>query len=257
VYLAYAAVWCASVVAVSSLARGAHTALLLLLCLWIGWCVILPRAAPALAAFAHPTPSRVETEIAAERALAKVGDSHNPDDPYFAAFRARTLARYGVRTVEELPVNYGGLVMLEGERLTSEIVEREVARQAAAHDAQNRMVGDWMWIAPSLAAATASRALAGTDTDHHRDFVAAAERRRYAMVQALNRLHADKIRHHNDRMQKLDATHWREIPREDYAMPPLRFALARLQPAAVALLVWLALSIVVLAGCGRRLERGA
>jgi ABC-2 type transport system permease protein len=119
------------------------------------------------------------------------------------------------------------------------------------------MVGDWMWIAPSLAAATASRALAGTDTDHHRDFVAAAERRRYAMVQALNRLHADKIRHHNDRMQKLDATHWREIPREDYAMPPLRFALARLQPAAVALLVWLALSIVVLAGCGRRLERGA
>jgi ABC-2 type transport system permease protein len=256
VYAVYAALWCALIVTVSALSRSAYAALLILLCVWMVWSVLLPRAAPAFAAFAHPSPSRVETEIRAERALAKIGDSHNENDPYFAEFRKRTLAQYGVSRIEDLPVNYGGLVMLEGERLTSEIHARELARQTDSHDAQNRMVARLMWLAPSLAAATASRSLAGTDSDHHRDFVAAAEARRFAMVQALNRLHADKIRYENDRMQRLDAKIWRDIPRDDYSMPPLQFAMARLVPAVQALGVWLLLSLLGLLWCAKRLERG-
>jgi ABC-2 type transport system permease protein len=255
VYQAYLAVWCVLVVAVSSRAPSAYASLLALLCLWVLWCVLLPRAAPTLAERMHPAPGRAETDMRAERALKKIGDSHNPDDPYFASFRARTLERYGVARVEDLPVNYGGLVMLEGERLTSEIHSREVAVLYARHAAQNRVVDAFAWLAPPLAAGVASRSLAATDADHHLHFVEAAENRRYAMVQALNTLHAEKIRHENDRGQRLHADHWRGIPREDYMPPGLHFAIARLWPAAAGLIVWLAVAILLLLWCGRRLER--
>lgn len=256
-YAAYLVLWCIVVTLVSALARSAHAALLALLCVWVLWCVALPRAAPALAAFAHPAPERVVSEIRVEDALKAVGDSHNPDDPYFAAFRARTLAHYGVDTVEALPVNYGGLVMLEGERLTSEAHAAETRRVDALHAAQNRLVDAFAWIAPPVAAAVASRSLAATDADHHRHFVAAGEARRYALVQALNQLHAEKIAYRNDRAQRLHADHWDAIPRTPYRPPSLPFAWPRAQPALLALLAWLAILAVGLHLCGCWLERRA
>jgi ABC-2 type transport system permease protein len=256
VHAGYLAIWCAIVVAVSALSRSAYAALLAALCLWVAWCVVVPRAAPSVAALLSPAPSRATSEMRAEQALNAIGDSHNPDDPYFASFRARTLARYGVGRVGDLPVNYGGLLMIEGERLTSAVHAREVARLHARHAAQNRFVDGLGWIVPSLAAGIASRSLAGTDADHHRHFVDASERRRYAMVQALNTLHAEKIRFRNDREQRLDAGHWHGIPRDDYALPGLRAATSRLQPALAALGLWLVALSGLLAWCGKRLERG-
>lgn len=257
VYVVYLTLWCAIVTAVSSLSRSAYAALLTLLCLWVLWCVAMPRAGPSIAALMHPAPGRAVLDMRAEQALKKIGDSHNPDDPHFAAFRARTLARYGVARIEDLPVNYGGLLMLEGERLTAGVYTREVEALNAQHAEQNRFADAWGWLAPSMAAGVASRSLAGTDADHHRHFVAAAERRRYALVQSLNRMHAEKIAYQNDRGQRLHADHWDEVPREAYAVPGVEFAAARFGPALMALLLWFALSAALLAWCGQRLARSA
>ncbi len=256
-YAVYLALWCAMITAISSLSRSAYAALLTLLCLWMVWCVAMPRAGPTFAALSHPAPSRAVMDMRAEQALKKIGDSHNPDDPHFAAFRARTLARYGVERIEDLPVNYGGLLMIEGERLTSEVYAREVEALNARHAEQNRLVDAWAWFAPAMAAGVASRSLAGTDADHYRHFVAAAERRRYALVQSLNHLHAEKIAYRNDREQRLHAGHWDKVPREEYAAPGLGFAAARLWPALLALLLWSALSGALLLWCGQRLARSA
>lgn len=257
VYCGYMTIWSAIVTAISALSRSAYAALLVLLCVWVIWCVALPRAAPSIAALLHPSPGRAVSDIRVEQALKRIGDSHNPDDPYFAAFKARTLARYGADRVEDLPVNYGGLLMIEGERLTSQAYAREVHAVEARHADQNNVVDLWAWFAPSMAAGIASRSLAGTDADHHRHFVAAAEQRRYALVQALNRLHAEKIAYRNDREQRLQAGHWDSVPREDYAAPGLDFAARRWMPALMSLLLWSMLSALLLAWSGHRLERAA
>jgi ABC-2 type transport system permease protein len=108
-----------------------------------------------------------------------------------------------------------------------------------------------------VAAAVASRSLSATDADHHRHFVAAGEARRYALVQALNQLHAEKIAYRNDRAQRLHADHWDAIPRTPYRPPSLAFAWPRAQPALLALLAWLAILAAGLHLCGRWLERRA
>lgn len=256
-HAAYLLLWSGVVVLVSAWATRSGTALIALLALWVLWCVLLPRAVPTLAALAHPLPTRVESDMRAERALKEIGDSHDPDDPHFAEFRERTLRRYGVERVEDLPINYGGLVMIEGERLTSEVHARESAAVHRIMDTQNRWTVRAAWASPAIAAGAVSRAFAATDFAHHRHFVDDAERRRYATVQALNRLHAEKIHHRNDRDQRLDARHWDAIPRHAYRYPPAGFAARASAGPALALACWIVLVAALLAMRGRRLERAA
>ena len=154
-------------------------------------------------------------------------------------------------------MNFGGLVMLEGERLTSEAVAAEVDRQRDAWQAQVDRASAFGWIVPTLAIRRASQAFAGTDIAHHRDFLDQAERRRFATVQALNGLHATRIAALNDSDQKLDAAHWSDIPRTAIALPALRSVV----PEAATLLApagaWLLLGLAALLGLGRRVERRA
>lgn len=117
-YAAYLALWVIGIAAVSSLASNARTSLMSLLGIWAVTTILIPRAVPDIALAAAPLPTRLETDIAIQRDQRRIGDSHNPDDPHFAAFKARILKQYGVSRVEDLPVNYRGLLAMEGEKLT-------------------------------------------------------------------------------------------------------------------------------------------
>jgi len=159
--------------------------------------------------------------------------------------------------VEGLPVNFGGLVMLEGERLTTAAIATEVDRQRDAWQAQVDRATAFGWALPTLAIRHAAQAFAGTDLAHHRDFLDQAEQRRFATVQALNQLHATRIAALNDREQKLDASHWAEIPRADIALPALRQAAPALAATLAPVGVWLLFGLLALAWLGRGLERRA
>ena len=220
-YLAYLLTWAAGIVLVSFLARSRRTAVLVLLGLWSLAVVVVPRLGASLAPLERPAPTRVESEIAAERDLAKVGDSHNPNDPYFAGLRQRTLAEHGVERVEDLPFNYGGLVMVEGERLTTELFNRRFEETFSRLRDQSAWVSRLAWVTPFQALRGLSQRAAGVDLEHQLHFLTESESRRYAMVQALNELHRREIRYENDRGQRLDAARWAEIPRQPYRLPAL------------------------------------
>ena len=254
-YAAYLLVWSALAVLVSSALPRARDALLALVCCWLTTVVVLPRLMLDVAARSIERPARIETEAAISRELAALGDSHNPNDPYFAQFRARVLKQYGVARVEDLPVNYGGLLMAEGERLTSELFERSMQRDFASQDRQNAMV-DWAAaISPVIALRRLSSALAGTDGAGHARFLLAAERYRYALIQALNDLHAKEVAYHNDRGQRIGSEHWKHMPRFVYESVP------RAGPAALLVACVLGGWALLLALAGlrtaRRLERSA
>lgn len=219
--LVHLLIWSAGVVLVSSLARSRRTALLALLGLWFTSVIAIPRLGASLAPLERPAPTRAESEIAAARDLAEIGDSHNPDDPYFGALRERTLAEQGVERVEDLPFNFGGLVMLEGERLTTELYNRRFQETVSRLREQSQWVARVAWLTPFQALRNLSQRAAGVDLEHLLHFLAEGEKRRYAMVQALNELHRREIRFENDRGQRLEASRWAEIPRQPYRPPTL------------------------------------
>jgi len=262
-YAAYLAAWVLTIVIVSSLTRHARIALLALLGIWATTTVLVPRVAPDVALAVIPLPTRLETDIAIQRDLRKIGDSHNPDDPYFAAFKARILAQHGVTRVADLPVNFRGLVAMEGETLTSRLFEDYAGRQFAEQRRQGAAATAFGLLSPAIAVRSLSMALSGTDLDGHRRFLQQAEAYRYDIVQRLNRLQAEAVTFDDDsnrnkdpvaaRRVRIDPSHWHDVPEFHYQGATLREKMSAAMPGAALLLLWLAALAVAVRMATRRL----
>lgn len=252
--------WAIAVVGVSTLAARGRDALIVLLALWAVTVVLVPRLGADLVAWSQPLPTRFETDIAVARDLAAMGDSHNPDDPYFNEFRKQVLAQYGVTRVEELPVNYKGLLGMEGERLTSALFDRYADASFSEQAQQLRHVEAFSLFSPVLALRRVSMIASGTDLHAYRRFLEQAEHHRYELVQKLNRLQAEKFTYATDRSSResrIGREHWQGIADFRYEAEAPAETLRRALPMAGVLLAWLAALAGLLALACRRLGRAA
>jgi ABC-2 type transport system permease protein len=244
-YGAWLLVWTLAVVLVSLLCKRGRDALLALLALWTVVVILLPRWVPELASRAVDVPTRFETAIAVQRDYLALGDAHNPDDSQFRAFRDRLLAQYGVTRVEDLPVNFKGLVGMEGERKSSALFGRYAAATFDLQARQNGIVDGFGWLAPTLALRRLSMAASGTDLAGFRSFSEQAERYRYGLVQGLNRLQVDQVRYLDDttpgKENRIAHAHWQAMPAFRFVPMPLRATLRHAAPAGAILLAWVAL----------------
>jgi ABC-2 type transport system permease protein len=193
-----------------------------------------------------------------------MGDSHNPDDPHFAAFKQAVLDRYGVSRVEDLPVNYKGVLAVEGERLTSSLFDRYASESFAAQDRQNALVASVGLLSPTIALRSLSMAAAGTDFAGHRRFLEQAEAYRFSLVQRLNQLQADDVTYSDDtavdagadRRKRVSAANWQTMP--DFRFqPPTAGTLARAALRGLAVVIgWLFAATLLLTLAARRLGVG-
>jgi ABC-2 type transport system permease protein len=258
-HAAYFAICAALGVAVSALARSRRGATLAVVGLWIALWVVVPRLVPVLAAAAFELPTRATFEAEVERRVRALGDSHNPADESFAAFKQETLNRYGVSRVEDLPLNYNGVVMIEGERLTTEAYRGFREAIAGAVRGHARVAAAASAVSPFVAMRLASMARAGVDAEAVQHFEARAEDYRFQLVQHLNRLHAEAVRLDEDRYaadtgateaptrKRIAAEHWDEAPRFDYAPLTLAASAGAAWPALTALACWTAAAALALA----------
>lgn len=255
---------CAAIaVVVSARQPTSRSALVLLLALWVLLWIVVPRVAPMVAATLHPLPSRAAFEAEVERQIRALGDSHDPDDPKFVALRRDTLTRYGVSRVEDLPINYNGLVTLEGERMSSRAHATHQQTLRARFAQQMRLVDAAAAISPLIAMRGASMSAAGADLPHLLAFEDDAEAYRYDLVQRLNQLHATEVTHARDRYagsgerdvpsrQRIDRSHWAEMPLFSPTSRPLPWAIGE-RPAPWLLIgAWTILPLAILVGVARR-----
>ncbi len=251
IYAAYLAGWVLLTVWVSSRRASSRAALAQLVAIWVALCVAAPRVGGSLAEALHPIPSRAQFTAQVEAAVRQVGDSHNPEDPFFSALRDEYLARYEVDSVEELPINWGGVVSRAGEEATSQIHEEHQLALFAAHRQQNRVLAWLGLLSPHLAARDLSMAAAGTGAEAVEAFRAQAEDHRYQIIQRLNDLHIHEIRYENDRAQRLARRNWAEFPVFQPSLPSLGRAVADRPQSLAALGLWIVLPLAGL-GLGRR-----
>jgi ABC-2 type transport system permease protein len=260
-YAAYLMLWVVMILLVSALAPRGRDALLALVALWAVAVVLLPRVGADLASARIPLMNRLSTDVAIARDLRAMGDSHDPDDPHFAAFKRSVLARYGVTRVEDLPVNYKGIAAVEGERLTATLFNRYAAESFAAQARQNRLVEMTGLLSPAVALRSLSMAAAGTDFSAHRRFLEQAEAYRYALVQRLNLMQAHDVSYADDsaadpdadRRKRVSAANWRAMPDFRFVAPGGRTLALAAMPGLMLLLGWLAVAMALLAVVTRRL----
>ncbi|MCX6932797.1 MAG: DUF3526 domain-containing protein [Verrucomicrobia bacterium] len=183
---------------------------------WIAQGIVIPRAAAALAAAT------------------------------FNQLRTDTLARYGVTRVEDLPVNFGAIVMARSEELSAAVFARHYDDLAGLMQRQETLVHGAALLAPGLGLRAISAAAAGTDLGAQLKFHRDAEAHRYAFVQKLNQLHRDEIRFAGDRDQRLGSATWSAFPDFHAQAPALRDALRDSGLAWLALLLWVAAPLTAL-----------
>ena len=199
-----------------------------------------------MAQILHPTQPRTEAEYHAELNLKAIGDSHHPNDPYFAAFKASILKQYGVARIEDLPVNYSGLLMQEGERLTTQVYREQQNLHDAQLNQQNTAIRQWLWLTPSLALQYVQMASSGNDLAHHQAFINQAEERRYQLITYLNQIHTLNVHQHDDKNTRVSAEFWKNAPRPPVHLAALSVSKTAIVAAFLVLLAWLLLPFYLL-----------
>lgn len=245
--LVYMAAWCWLIILVSWHSQHLHSALLALLLFWVCICVVLPRGLANLAQIHHPTQPRTEAEFHAEQKLKSMGDSHNPNDPYFEEFKTKLLKQYGVNNTLELPMNYNALVMQESERLTTQVYREQQALHDQQLHQQNAFIRIWLWLSPSLALQYLHMASSGNDIAHYQAFIQQAEERRYQLIQYLNQVHAQEVQMHDDKNTRISTDFWKNAPRTPIQLAQLNVSQHAIWAAISVLLLWLILPCVLLA----------
>ncbi|OYU14982.1 MAG: ABC transporter permease [Alphaproteobacteria bacterium PA4] len=260
--LLWLALWVLGITLVSVRARSAQAALMALVLAWAVLVVLVPRVAAGVAALAYPLPTKAETDLIIHQELRGLGDSHNPNDPHFAAFKAALLKRHGVTRVEDLPFNYRGAMSTEGERLTSQLFARHAAQLAAVQLQQHRLLEMLGVVSPAIGFAQASMAGAATDLASHIAFQDAAEAHRYRLIQSLNGLHTFQVRAGDDaarnrdpiaeRQSRVSARFWAEQTPFHHQGPARADRMAGMLPALAVMLLWGAALLWLLARASRQ-----
>ncbi|KEQ29676.1 hypothetical protein N180_20505 [Pedobacter antarcticus 4BY] len=123
-YSVYFFVISAITVLVSAFQLSSKSALTTLLACWIFFMVIMPRITQAIGSRIYPAPSKIEFADSIAADISRQGDSHDPNDAHYAAIKDSLLKVHGVDDVKKLPFNYGGYIMAEGEKITSDIYSK-------------------------------------------------------------------------------------------------------------------------------------
>lgn len=224
--------------AVSARVESARFALVILISFWAVNCLIAPRAMADLAAAWFPTPSGVEFRSQIRTAV-------NDDSEAMAEvqrLQAEMMAEYGVENPEDLPINFVGIEVQAGEEHGYRIYDREFSRLFDTVRQQNRSYQLGSAVAPMLGVQSVSMAFSGTDFEHHRHFVEAAEEYRRVIQKIMNDAWTANPERDGERYLA-GPDLWREVPEFSYAKPNAAWAMRHYGPGMFLLIAWFGIAL--------------
>jgi ABC-2 type transport system permease protein len=255
VHALFFAVVSAGILAAALWLREARGALVALLAAWVLGTSVAPRATAGLATALVPLPSQDAFQAGLRQAREAGPDGHNPMDARLDALKAEVLAKYGVDTVEELPIDFGGMRMQADEDFGNQVWDAHYGALADQMRRQSSVVTLAGLANPFQAVDVLSMALAGTDTAHDIDFQQQAEAYRRGLVASLN----DEHTHGRAKVGESGASvasFYAGLDGFTYAPPTVDQALQPRLLALVGLTGWWVLLSSLLARGAARLERG-
>lgn len=257
-YLGYFLLLSFLAVLVSASSSSSRSALIQLIGYWLLFTLVLPKVAQVVGQSLYPAPSKIEFDVAVEEELIKQGDSHNPDDPHYQALKDSLLTTYGVESTDDLPFNYSGFVMREGERLSAETFNRHQAQVFSIFLQQQDIIRLTSIFNPYLAIKNLSMALSGTDYMAYKDFQEQAETYRYDLAQHMNELQIEHIsntvKSSSEKGAVISKSYWENTPDFEHRFLSLSAVLRHEVLSFLSLLLWLGGLIIITHTYSNRLK---
>jgi ABC-2 type transport system permease protein len=257
-YVIYFAVISTTAVMISGISKKAKLALVSLIGIWLLFAIVLPRTTQSAGSYLYPSPSKIEFETAVEKDVLQQGDSHDPNDPHYKALKDSLLSVHDADSIQQLPFNYSGFQMKEGERLSAEVYNHHLDRLLRTYQRQNTISRLSAFINPFAAVKNLSMALSGTDFNSYVRFQEQAEAYRYRLAQHMNdlqiKLISNKKLAETDKPYSISRDHWKAFP--DFSYQPLNQwqAIRSEALSVVALLFWSLVLIVLVSILSKNLK---
>ena len=254
-YGLYYAFWAGLGIAVSAVVQQSGLALVGVLGFWAFGAFLVPRLCGSVARLSAPTPSALAftEQVISDK---ETGINGGPSaQEYVKLVEKQTLAKYGVDSLSALPVSFAGVALQANEDRDWTIYDKNYGGLFRQFQRQEQVM-EWLsMLSPALAMRNLSRALAGTDMDKHLDFTDKAEAHRRVIQKAMNTdqtLNGAKL----NQGYKAGVALWQQVNQFQYRQPGLGFVLGNQRISIVTLLVWLAMSGLLLRRAGRNLRIG-
>jgi len=260
----YLTIWALLALCLSALTSSRGLALGVLSAIWILSILIIPRIGVTSASIALPSEGKILSDMRMKQDLRKLGDGHNAADPAFKKLRTKILEEHRVEHVEDLPVNFRGVVAFKSETDLTNTLNAYAEKRMTQERAQATHLSAYSWVSPYLAISGASRNIAGTDLETHHRFLREAEALRYEFVQGLNKAHIEQLSYIDDinrnkseegsKRARVDAKNWQLL--NDFRFKPDsgRERVLRSMNKLGPLLTWLLVLIVISLFASRRLK---
>lgn len=257
-YIIFFMILCCVTVIISAKSANSNKALVSLLGSWLLFFIIIPKTAQVIGNSLYPNQSKIEFKAAIEEEVAKQGDSHDPDDPYFNAVRDSVLKVHNVTDVKDLPFNYSGFIMSKGEKQTAILYNRQHKKLIKSYENQNSITDNLVLINPYLAIKNVSMSLSGTDFYTYTNFLSQTENYRYNQSQYLNDLQmkyiSNKATSSEGKVNVISNSYWKNAPKFSYQYVSISETITNQIIAVIALLVWLLLAILIITKFSNRFK---
>ncbi len=185
-YLLFFIIFINLIIWVSSRASSSGSSLTSLITIWIIFTLIAPKVVTNLAGSMYPFPTLQTFQENINRDQENGLNGHNFWNDAAQDFENEVLAEYGVESIEELPVEFGGLLLAEGEKYESEVYTKHFDLLQSQY---NKQRGVYQWsslLSPMLAVRFVSMGISRTDYGFQWHFEDQAEQYRVEFNTALN-----------------------------------------------------------------------
>ncbi|MEJ7644721.1 MAG: DUF3526 domain-containing protein [Chryseolinea sp.] len=219
-YLIYLGLCSFITVLISAWSKNSKSSLVTLIGVWLVFAIVLPRSVQSLGTLFYQTPSKAAFTKSIEDDIMKEGDSHNPNDSHYKALKDSVLNAHHADSITQLPFNYGGFQIQEGERISATIYQQHYNKLLALYDKQNALSKSMGLINPFMAIKNISMSLSNTDYSSYLDFQRQAENYRYAFVSKMNDYHMNDIGNDDEstdgKALVSDHGRWGEVKKFEY-----------------------------------------
>lgn len=245
-YLIYFFIMTCVFVAVSALSKSSKNSLISSLGIWVVCFIMAPKLVAGISSRLYPLPSRGEFNKMIETANSKglAGDKDRTER--YKEYLKKTLLKYKVDSVNQLPVNFDGLSMQNGEDYLFKVyqtinyqVEKNIYKQQTTAQV-------FSFLDPFLSMQQLSMALAGTDYQHHIHFHKKAQVYRDEFIRKLNIKMAYGDKNYLKYDYEVGPEFFKTMKDFNYRQPNVNWAISKYQYALYALLFWLIIAILAI-----------
>ena len=238
---------------VSSVSKTLKQSLTVLLSVWIFAFVLMPKLLGNISTSLYALPSNTTFKDAVKKDIVNGIDGHNTSDIRAQKFTDSLLQKYNVDSTSKLPVNIEGLIMMEGEKYSSQVYNHHFDSLSNILIKQQKVFTYAGFINPLLSVKNLVIGLSNTDFFNDMYFRQEAEVYRMHFVQVMNEDMAKNSKEGDFDTYKIGKKLYQHTDDFRYRNPGLTQIMKSYKLEIIALLILLALSGILIIVTGKKI----